>query len=171
MELNKKPLVADILSLLHTKVEADHFLTQMDLLSESLFSNKTSLKEKMNEFFSSEVVLSLTNIWQQAGIDINNIIELQHFLAEIKDSIRRTPVINLTIAFKPKEKTIQRIFEWVSFRLKSPILLNINVEKQIIGGAIIEFKGKYFEYTIHKVLEEKMASISKHQKTVSNKSI
>src|SRR3989338_4502999 len=143
---NNKPWLNDILSQFHTKAEADHFLTQMDFLSESLFSNKTDLKEKMDELFSSEIVLSLNNAWKQAGLDSKNIIELQRFLDEIKHSIKHTKIMNITIAFRPKQQTIQRIYDWIAVRFKRPILLNIKVEKQIIGGAIIEFQCKYFEY-------------------------
>lgn len=157
---NKKNTYGELLSLLHTKAEADHFISQIDILSQSLFTKKTSLKDKTNELFSSDMATSLIEAWKQDGIDGKNIIELQNYLGELKEVIKHTPILNITIAFKPKQATTQRIFDWVQSRLKKPVFLDIKVEKQIIGGAIIEFHGRYFEYSLHKALSEKMFALS-----------
>ncbi len=153
---DKKNSFSDIAVWLHTKNEADIFLTQIDILSESLFTKKVSVKEKVSELFSSEIAAFLTDSWKNAGIDGKNMIELHNYLAAMKETIKHLPVLTITIAFKPKQTTTQRIFDWVHNRLKTPLLLNIKVEKQIIGGAIIEFHGKYLEYTVHKTLVEKI---------------
>jgi F0F1-type ATP synthase delta subunit len=155
MELNtQKPWISDIVAQLHTKLEADNFLIQLSDLSESLFNNKINFKDKLNTLFSSDLSLSILNGIKEANIDENNRIEIQHYLEQISDSVKKTPIINITLAFRPKQSTTQKIYDWLSLRLRKPVLLNFKVERQIIAGAIIEFKGKYFEYTVHKSLNE-----------------
>lgn len=155
MEINdKNNNLKHLISLLHTKKEADQFLTQVDILSELLFTNKAPLTETVTQLFSSDIAVYLKEMWKNAAIDGENILQLQNYLTELKESIKNTPVLNITIAFKPKQRTTQRIFDWVQSKIKQPILLNIKVEREIIGGAVIEFHGKHFEYTIHKSLVE-----------------
>ncbi len=163
--VNKKTWLFDILFQLQTKNEADHFLSQTSTLIDSLFNKNINVKDKMDELFPSDMVMSLQNAWKEAGIDTKNIIEIQHFLEELKEVVKHTPVINVTIAFKPKEQTIRRIHAWIASHIKTPLMLNIKVEKEIIGGAIIEFKGKYFEYTVHKALNETIATLSNSQRS------
>lgn len=162
MELTPiKPWIGDILSQLHTKTEADHFLSQISILSESLFSSRSNFKDKLIDIFSSDLVLSIKNGIKESQIDEKNSIEIQHYLEEIIESIKAVPIINITLAFRPKQTTTQKIYDWIALRLKRPILLNFKVEKQIIAGAIVEFKGKYFEYTIHKSLKEYLSDTVK----------
>ncbi len=156
----KQKWISEIISILKTKSDADIFLSHVEQLSDSIYNNKTTLKEKMKDLFPSEMTETLNQSLKKAGVDTNNIIEIQQFLDELKNSIKKTPVINLTIAFKPKQQSIQRIYDWVSLKLKRAILLNFTIEKQIIGGAIVEFHGKYFEYTIHKALNEKIPALT-----------
>lgn len=166
MEINPvQPWIIDILSQVHTTSEADHFLSQITALSESLFNNKTLFKEKLEELFPSELSISIMNGIRESGFNLDNSIELQHYFENITNFVKQAPVINITIAFRPKQKTTQKIYDWISLRLKRPVLLNIKVEKQIIGGAIIEFNGKYLEYTIHRTLNEIIIPGLKKQQT------
>lgn len=166
MELNtEKPWIIEIVAQLHTKLEADHFLVQLSDLSESLFNSKINFKDKLNALFSSDFSVSILNGIKEAKIDENNRIEVQNYLEQITESIKKTPVINITVAFRPKQSTTQKIYDWISLRLRKPVLLNFKVEKQIIAGAIIEFKGKYFEYTLHKSLNEYLTEHIKDLKT------
>lgn len=157
---------ADILALLHTKAETDHFIQQIDSLSESLFSKKTDVKGKMNELFSSEMVVTIEHTCRTIGLDITNIIALQHFLSQLKDVIKKTPNVCVTLAFKPNQKITQRIYDWLCFRLKQRVIIDVKVEKHLIGGAIIEFQGKHYEYSLHIALSEKLLALSKNDKNV-----
>ncbi len=156
----EKKLITDFIDLLRTKAEADHFCTQVEALSESLYSKKTKIKEKIEGIFNADMNNLLLKKFKNSDIAITNAIAVQKFLTELKDEIKKVPIIHITLSFDPKQSTVERIYTWISFNLKKSIFIDIKLDHQIVGGAIIEFEGKYFDYTLKKIITDKMKTYS-----------
>ncbi len=145
-----------IIESLMTRQEADHFLDLINILSENLFTKKVNLSEKITEIFPVHLKILLVKSLQNNQIDLTNNILMQSFIESLKKYLESIPVIGLTLAFSPKQQTIKRIYSWLAFQIKKPVLLDITVNKNIIGGAVIDVAGIHFEYTIHKILKDQL---------------
>lgn len=152
---SKTTIFSDIIHLIPTKYEADHFLIQLDAMVDSLFSIKSDIKTKMKEVFPAEKRTAIEALCQKNNIDIMNYVTFQRFLLDLKEYISHLPVIQITLAFEPKETTVQRISSWFSYHMKQTVLVNISTDRRILGGSIIAYNGKYLDYTLQKILGEK----------------
>lgn len=156
MNTDQKDILNECIESLRTKGEADHFCIQLDTLSESLYSKKININEKIEELFSTDMRNILVKSLKKLDIKMTDVIKIQKFVTDIREQIKQTAVIHITLSFRPKQSTIQRIYTWISFNLKIPIFIDIKLDPQIIGGAIIEYKGKYLDYTIRSIINERI---------------
>lgn len=149
-----QPLYTEIVNLLPTKYAVDNFLAEIDLLMESLFTTKTDISEKMSKVFPAEKKNAIENSCHQNGIDVKNYISVQRFLLDLKEYLKNLPMVNLTLAFNPKEEIIRRISSWFSYKLNTNVILHITVDSELIGGAIIGFNGKYIDGSLKKIVHD-----------------
>lgn len=147
---------SELTDILLTKSEADHLKELVDNLSEALFSNKIKIEQKIDEIFPNHFKTILLKFIAKNNVNLEDTIGIQRFLRTLKEYLQDVVTVNLTLAFSPKIQTVRRVYTWFSFQLKQPLLLDITVDKTIIGGAIIDYSGVHFEYTIHKVLEQQL---------------
>jgi len=59
----------------------------------------------------------------------------------------------MTLAYRPEKRILLQIQEWLKRELRNPPKLKIKVDPKIIGGAVIEFKGRYKDFSMRKMLE------------------
>lgn len=60
----------------------------------------------------------------------------------------------LTLTQKPTKSLLAKIRSWLTAEIEEKVELKINVDKNILGGAIIEYKGRYKDFSLRKVLEK-----------------
>lgn len=63
--------------------------------------------------------------------------------------------VSLTLAFDPSADFISKMWEVLSKSLGTDFVLDISLNKAVIGGVIIEFGGKHVDYSLRRVFEEK----------------
>ena len=66
----------------------------------------------------------------------------------INRKLKKIPVVNLTIAYKPPHTHLEIFSSFLERALGQQVLLSIKTQEDLIGGAVIEFNGKYGNYTI-----------------------
>ena len=59
----------------------------------------------------------------------------------------------MSLAIDPTPETIDRLFDWVKKNLGEGIVLDIDKDESILGGAIISFDGIYNDLSLRKTLE------------------
>lgn len=145
---------SDILTLVRTKDEANEFQKQLDNLLSFLFTD-VSFDTLLRKHISYEKQEKLLTIFSNNHIDTRQPAAIQNCLQEIKKIIAQIPVLTLTIAFAPKQQLLEILATWFLVHAKKPVLLHIIVDKNLIGGAIIEYKGLLKDYSLKKILQEK----------------
>lgn len=145
----------DILNIIMTKKEATDFVTNIDILINSLFNLKIDIEKKMAEILSSKQKQALTALIKKSGINLKDAMGLQNFLKELRSGVESLPVVALTLAFEPKEENIKNISDWFALNLKKEVLLEITVDPKIIAGAVVVFGGNYRDFSVKKILTEK----------------
>lgn len=80
--------------------------------------------------------------------------EAKKVLAEIRSNLSKLKKIEITIAFEPSQDSIAKIHEWLTQNITKDILLDISIDKSIIGGIILVNKGKYVDLSLKTKLHE-----------------
>ncbi len=76
-------------------------------------------------------------------------------LSQMKKTLLGLPIVKLEIAFSPSEEFLQKISNWMEKNLGKKVILDVTVNPKIIGGAIIEYQGKWRDFSLVKKLKEK----------------
>jgi len=147
---------ARIIEIIKTKQEAVMLQKQLDQLLTSIYANKP-FEEIAAEELTFEKKEKLFDLIRYYRIDIRDHSHLQTFLQELKTVIQQVPIVALSLAFYPKQELIAAISTWFLAHIKKPFLLDITVNEALLGGTVVAFNGKYFDYSLKKILEDKYA--------------
>jgi len=89
-------------------------------------------------------------------IDIKDTLQFQNFLKELQQRVENIPVIMLHFAFNPKEEILRSVLNWFLENLKKEVVLDIEVDQNLIGGAVVVYNGIYKDYSLRKKFEDKI---------------
>ena len=68
--------------------------------------------------------------------------------------LKKLKVIKLVLAFDPTRKTIENIHNFVKNIAGIGYILDIEISEDVLGGAVIIFNGKYYDFTLKKSIED-----------------
>lgn len=147
--MQKNNIYSSILDLIKTKSDLDKLLAGVRMIKDSLYK-VGSYEQALNKEIDAEIDAKVVAMIQKAteGKDIRN------FLLELEKRLENFKFLKLTICFEPTPEQLANIMEWVNKNLAQGILLEINYDSSLVGGAIVEFEGKYGDFTIKRKLEE-----------------
>jgi F0F1-type ATP synthase delta subunit len=153
MEKNNT-LAFDLLDIVKTKEDKQQFLRQLGQLSADFFTQQNdmhSLLEQSIPYGKKEKILHLAQKYQ---IDITNTATMATFITEIQTLVTSLPEVSIKIAFEPTQTMIGTLSTWCVVHLKKPMILDISVDKMLIGGAIFEYKGLYKDFSLKRKLND-----------------
>lgn len=151
----------DLITSLKTTREVANLVSEIDTLTLTLFkSGKISIEEALNSI-SEESASKIMQIFSKNNLDINNKDIISGFFATLKKLVEKFKVIKLILAFDPTRKTIENIHNFIKDTLGVGYILDIEVSEDILGGAVVIFKGKYNDFTLKKAIEDAFALKSK----------
>lgn len=73
---------------------------------------------------------------------------IQSFFNNLKKSLLAIDQIKIIISFKPKQTFINKIKSWLEKELNQNLIIDFIHNPEIVAGAIIEFQGKQFDYSL-----------------------
>jgi len=131
-----------------TKTEATEFASGLSQISQLVYQTGFNLEQALTYQFGIEKKDLLIQLIKEHEIDWQNNAELSKYLAQMQESIVKMQTITLTLAFVPREDTLTKISDWLSLNTNGQMTIEVGVDRQIIGGAMINFKGKYCDGSI-----------------------
>lgn len=151
-------IYSDILREIKTLDSAQELISDIDILMSSQFSAKPHAFEESLRKVSAYTSQAVTELLAKNSIDFNDKSAIKEFLNNLKDKVQKLKILKLSLAFMPSESMIDTLFSWVSKNLAQGIVLDIEEDKTIIGGANIAFEGKYKDLSVRKTLEQTFAN-------------
>lgn len=79
--------------------------------------------------------------------------EIKVVLSRAYRTICALPILQLTLAFEPSEVVIGNISRWARQNLADGVLLDLSLDRSVLGGAIIMYQGKFYDFTLRKKLQ------------------
>jgi len=131
-----------------TKEDADLLESELDTILSNLF------KKNIGQVLKKEIRLKTLEELKKNFADFSNTEKVEVALNKVKDEIRKLKVLSLSIGFEPAEQTLETIFEWVKKNMGEGIVLDIKIDKGILGGAVIAYEGKYRDESVKKMLDD-----------------
>lgn len=148
----------DLITSLKTTKEVSHFASEIDTLLQTLFkSEKSSLEKALNQI-STESAGKITQVFSKNNLDINDKDAVTGFFETLKKLMKKFKVIKLILAFDPSSKTILSIHEFIRDTLGIGFIMDIEVDPEILGGAVVIFNGQYNDFTLKKTVEDAFES-------------
>ena len=131
----------EILQLVRTTDDRDQMIDDIDEFEKAQFlggNRKDGLYKKIN----SENL----KILRQYADDPEALKKLRNDLLDLE-------IVRVTISYEPSVSTVDMVSSWARENLKRDVLVSFDIDKNIEGGAVISFRGKYANLTIKDQLE------------------
>jgi hypothetical protein len=144
----------DLSAFFQTKAQANDFSARLSLISEKIYNTNFNLEKMLTDQFGIKKKDAFMSLMRQNKIDVKTNSVLKTFFSSITESIATLPILSLTLAFEPKEKTLQKLSEWFVLNINRQAVFDISVDPELIGGASISFKGKHMDFSIRPTFDE-----------------
>lgn len=105
---------------------------------------KTLLSERLVKVFTDATALYLRE---------GKPAELAEFTENLKAEFGKLRVLKLYMAFEPSEKFLESIKNWVEEKVGEDIILEIQEDLGVLGGARLVFEGKFKEITLAHLID------------------
>lgn len=149
----------DLSEFVKTKAQANEFVRHLASISDKVFETDFNLESQLLEEFGMKKRDKFMTLLREQKINIESQSDLKTFLGKLSEKVLSLPILTLTVAFEPKEKTLQALSEWFFLNNKKQVLFEITVDATIIAGATMTFEGKYVDYSIKQRFHDKVKKI------------
>jgi hypothetical protein len=146
--------IRKILFSIHVPEERDEAYRGLEALEKSFYSSEPkTLDERLWGLFPESVRQVLRPMLSRPS-DGQNSAEILELLKTLKTKLKIMPVVKLDLAFYPEERFLDKVARWIKENVAEDAIVEINVDRTIVGGARIIFGGRYLEETLEKMLEK-----------------
>jgi hypothetical protein len=144
---NDKTCSEIVSALVRTRTEANMLLTELDLLLRSLYIiGPGDFESTLESGIRAKTAYAITQTTNKEN--------REEILNKTKEIVNSLNYMGLTVAFDPNLEIIGKINTWIKQNLGEGIALDITINKSILGGAIIEYKGKVGSFTVLSKVED-----------------
>jgi F0F1-type ATP synthase delta subunit len=151
--MNSPTLFDQIIMKLRTTSEVSNVIHCLEEFSTTSFSEASAPAHvEIFRKLPKETADMLITTFIKQSIKAEDQILIKKEINELLDKLRTCKSIKLTIAFQPGENTITLFSDWIKKNVKPDLLIDLQFDKSIVGGAQIIAKGVYKDYSIRKNL-------------------
>lgn len=146
-------LFNQIISKLRVKSEVSQVLACLDAFTRTFFSaKKPEDQQAIFRVLPKELADILINALAKEPITPDNQIAIKRQIDYITTKLRLCKTVQITIAFQPDDDTVTLFSDWVKKNIKPDMLIDLQFDKTIVGGALIVAGGIYKDYSARKNL-------------------
>lgn len=146
-----------------TKGQATDFLSRLATLSEMIYKTDFNLETSLMGLLGIQKKDKFLTLLRENNISSNSAGDLKNFIITLQTTITKLPVFSLTIAFEPTEQTLKVISEWFVMNLKKQAIFDFIVDPSIIAGAIINYNGKFKDYSFKNPVKQMLTTLLEPQ--------
>ena len=138
-------------------------LNELASVSRSFFKNREgTISEKSRDFLASDLVNVFAQVEKTGMVPIGD-SKQQEFVTDLIAYLRDLPIVKLTLAFGPTTTFITRINQQISQMVGRKIVLDVLINKKIMGGVIFEYKGRVKQETLDEKLTKTVTELVSKQ--------
>lgn len=133
-----------------TENDLKTLILQVEQVNSHLFTTKYSVKQVMDQHISSEFLTDVKDYLMSFVGSLEDSQKVQAGLSKLRDDLLSREVVVLEVAKELKNENYLSISKWLEMNLRKPHILRIVVKAELLGGAIINFQGKFGDYSLIK---------------------
>ena len=142
----------DLIELIRTTDDLVKFDEEMDLLLQSIYYvDKDMLKDALEKTVRIRVATVMRKLIQRDTLSKRE--EINALFLSVYKTICSLPMLQLTLAFEPSEAVIANVSRWARQNFANGILLDLSLDRNILGGAIVMYHGRFYDLTLRKNLQ------------------
>lgn len=142
----------ELIELVQTTDDVVKLDEEIDLLSQSLYHiEKNMFEDTLKKMVRIRIAEAIRKLILQ--YDISKKEDIKTLLLNAYKTICVMPVLQLTLAFEPSEAIIGDISRWARKSLAPGILLDLSLDRSILGGVAVVYKGRFYDLTLRKKLQ------------------
>lgn len=143
-------MFSDLLDRVYTKEDQQELLREIDILLGSMYKlGEESFTPTMKKYIRQTTGDLLTKFFSSTNID------KQHSLEQLKKQLLSLRELEIELGFEPSEDSIYQIHDWIAKNTDKGFVISININPNIVGGANIAYKGKFYKGSLkEKILEQ-----------------
>jgi len=147
MDQNRAKSFNLFLENIYTKEQLLTLVDQIKGLSSLIYkTSEGNLLDKIASSVSKDTFLLFEKLSKENLLP-QNTNELRGFFDLLAKFLEEVKSIRLTLAFEPKEDFLKKLQEWFQNTLKTKVVLDIITNESVIAGLLIEYNGKYKDYS------------------------
>ncbi len=70
-------------------------------------------------------------------------------------------ILEVTLAYIPTRDELKRLHSWFSANFDKKVSLDIKVDKSLVAGVMLAYKGRIYDYSLVKQVEKVYESLQK----------
>ncbi len=140
-------MFTQIMDLVKTKGEFQELVDSLKNLEASGFTTTRQDDEAAWLGIKPEIARAIQLAWKESGKSWAEVRD------ELVSQLTGVETVRLTVAFEPTKEIKNKIYEWVKLWVGKGLVVEITQDKEIMGGAVVEFGGKYRDLSLKKKLE------------------
>ena len=144
-----------VVDLVKTDRDRMQVVNELDFLIASLY---VVHPDQMDSIIKTKVSVSLANVirtlLETQNIQISDLQGIKNVLNGVLKLIKELNIIHATIALDPSEALIDALSEWVRDNIEPGLLLSFSIDRHILGGAILDYRGKYWDFSLNKKVND-----------------
>jgi hypothetical protein len=144
----------DLSNFFQTRAQANDFSARLETITEQAYHTTFNIEKALMEQFGIAKKDKFLTLLRDNQVGVDQIKPIKDFIKKVQELTASLPVVPITIAFEPKEQTLQLLSEWFMVNLKKQVLFDITVDRKLIAGAAVTFKGKYRDLSIKAKFDE-----------------
>lgn len=144
----------EITKIIRTNREAHEVVLGLEQVMKDLFTLNVSFEDSLKKNLPSPIQKAITNFLAEKQPQPTEKHELRPFFEDLIRTIRGLQSMQLTLAFSPSEDAITTISQWIKTNLNSELLFDYTIDRRIVGGAVITYKGLFRDFSLHEILKE-----------------
>lgn len=153
-------MYSEILSNIHTTTDVQMLREEVERLTVSFYKTKDgTFEEVLEKNVRGWVSSELKNLFAAEGA------ERPEVLKSLMEELNGLTPLKLTLGFEPSQSAIGKIYDWLKQNVGENVVLDIGHNPTILAGAIVDFRGKYGDFSLRKRLvkefEDKKQEIMK----------
>lgn len=137
---------------LQTSYHVKEVIMNIDTLLTEIYKKQRTPLEILKTDVPFPLSDSLIKLAQEYQTDLQNGVSATAFFSELRKQIAEIPILSITLAHQPTLDMVKQINDWVIANVKGFAATDFVVDKSLIGGAIIDYKGKTRDHTINKLI-------------------
>ena len=150
----KESFLKDLLKQIITKEDLIILLEEINLTENFIFKNiSTPLSEKLKGK-TREEFRGLVEKLEKENSHFRSPSEQFSFFQNLKKNLKKIPELKLELAFQPSIEFLIKIKQWFKEKNQREVILDLSVNPEVVGGAIIEYQGKYLNLSVGKKIDE-----------------